>query len=149
MPAAQTPLLLLTAERSAVEACEPAENQMGSHVAFKTDLSVHNGTRERFDTLRLHLALPAGWGPIRVLGHKVDGDPEKPQAGAPPDSSCFSMLLTGPFAPGDVAPFNDIAFAAPVQAATAPRVLWRIDHGHDSTPSKGFDYAVLSDKWES
>lgn len=139
------PQVYLTAHP--LQACEPADDQKGTHVAFKTDFRVHNETKERFESLRLHLALPPGWGPIRVPGHKVDGDPEAPQPGAPPNSSAFSLLLTGPFAPGDVSPFNDIAFAAPVLAAAAPRVLWRIDYGTESTPSKGSAFALLSDTW--
>lgn len=48
---------------------------------------------------------------------------------------------------GRLAPFNDIAFAAPGQAAVAPRILWRIDHGAESTPSKGSVFGVLSEQW--
>jgi hypothetical protein len=140
------PRVYLTARP--LEACEAADNQKGTHVAFKTDLVVHNETNERHETLRLHLALPPGWGPIRFPTHKVDCDPETtPEPNAPVDASRFSLLLKGPFEAGTVAPFNDVAFAAQVKAAAAPRVLWRIDHGPHSTPSKGSDFAVLSERW--
>jgi len=140
------PRVYLTARP--LQACEPADDQKGTHMAFSTDFRLHNDTKQRFETLRLHLALPPGWGPIRVPTHKVDGDPEMtPEPDAPADSARYSLRLTGPFEPGEVAPFNDIAFAAPGQAAVAPRILWRIDHGAESTPSKGSVFGVLSEQW--
>ena len=141
------PQVYLTARP--LQACEPAENQKETHLAYKTDLVLHNDTDKRYDTVRLQLVLPPGWGPIRWPSHKVvDVDPvthEEPDA--PADTARFSLLLKGPYEPKTDAPVNDLAFAAPGRAAAPPRVLWRIDHGGASTPAKGSPFALLGEKW--